>query len=153
MLRENSVDISNATVAFTSSDGELVPSNEGAIKIVSASYDITTDGGGLGTYNLPLSAEIPTGSIVYQVLLNKLENVNSENKLATGSLTLVLPQDIVVQTVVDSPTWNFGRYVQFTQNPPLTTAPRSSLLFTVDTEALTEGKFTVYLYYSSAPLE
>lgn len=153
MLRENSVSVSNATVAFTSSDGELVPSNEGAIKIVSASYDITTDGGEIGDYILPLSDAIPAGSIVYQVLLNKIENTNSANKLATCSLSLEIPQDIVLDTVVDSPVWNFRRYVQFTANPPWTTVPVSTLMFTVGTEDLTEGKFTVYLYYSSAPLE
>jgi len=117
-------------------------------KTVSKLYDFSVDGGAVGAHLL--NVKIPSGAFITRVFLEKTTTFASAGGTGTIALSLVSAGDILAAVDADTLTGTFTATIPV--NTPATfvkntASTEKELTLTVATEALTAGKYRIYVEY------
>lgn len=131
-----------------------VPTDDalGAHRIARATYDFAVDGGAISAIDLGVT--LPDNALVVGGFIDVITTLTSSTDAATGAISVEGADDIVVAKAISAggDDWDAGQQAIIPKaNTPESTAVKTSaakaITFTIAVEAVTAGKFVVWLYY------
>jgi hypothetical protein len=114
-----------------------------------AKYDSAVDGAAVGAHVLR-GDWIPKGAVILQTLVQVTTQPDSTNHTATVALKVESGADVLTAAQVNAAPWSSTgakRATLTATTAPVTTTARRQVTATVAVEALTAGKFTVFVQY------
>jgi hypothetical protein len=114
-----------------------------------ARYDSAANGAGVGPH--VLSGDwIPKGAVIIDTLIRVTTPGDSANDTATIALGVESAADLLTAAVISGAPWSTAgakRATLTATTAPVTTTARRQITATVAVQALTAGRFTVYVRY------
>jgi hypothetical protein len=114
-----------------------------------ARYDSAVDGAGVGAHVLR-GDWIPKGAVIIDTLIRVITPGDSANDTATIALSAESGADLLTAAVISGAPFSAAgakRGTLTATTAPVTTTARRQITATVAVQALTAGRFTVYVRY------
>jgi len=154
---------SGSEVAVASTAAELNLLDEGAtepgdaawaglLRVAKVEYDFAVDGGAVSA--IGLGVNIPDNAVIVMASVDVLTTLTSSGDTATGAISVEGANDIVTAIAINDGgnPWDVGIGPLIAVDPTdsskhVKTSAAKAVTFTIAVEAVTAGKFNVYLFY------